>query len=169
MTIGERIKELRIHQKMSQQALADDLHISRQSVSKWEQNLTWPTFANVVAISDIFDVSLDSLIRGDKEFMNNLEQNPHARILEIIGLGGVIAIIFLTIIAFGGIKEAHIDVWIQLLQVIAFIFLALNVNWTKINNSLTKKGLIWGIIWFAALAVPAITDFVAGFINGLSR
>lgn len=169
MTIGERIKLLRTKNQMTQQALADRVHISRQSISKWEQDLAWPSFANIVIISDTFDVSLDELIRGDAEFIANLERKPHIKILEVIEIGFLIAIVFLTTLLLLGISETRIAGWMSLLQLLSFIFLAVNINWRKINDSLTQWGLFWGIIWFATLAIPAIIDFFNGIIYGLSH
>ncbi|WP_054734879.1 helix-turn-helix domain-containing protein [Secundilactobacillus similis] len=60
MHIGARLKQQRQQRGWSQQELADQLHISRQSISKWEQETALPSFANVVAMSDLFGVSLES-------------------------------------------------------------------------------------------------------------
>ncbi|GAA5423180.1 helix-turn-helix domain-containing protein [Tetragenococcus halophilus] len=73
MKISEQIKKQREMKHWSQQELADKLHISRQSISKWEQDVALPSFANIVAISDLFEISLDELIRGDEELMNKFK------------------------------------------------------------------------------------------------
>ncbi|WP_268912311.1 helix-turn-helix domain-containing protein [Lentilactobacillus sp. SPB1-3] len=170
MTIGERIKELRTINGITQQELADSLHISRQSISKWEKNLVWPSFANVVAISDKFDVSLDEMIRGDEQFMESLEHRKvNTNIAKIIGFGILIAVIAIILSAIIGFKEENLINVMSLIQAIAFLYMALNVNWRKINDSLSTKGIINAIIWFASLAIPQITDFVSGFINGMNH
>ncbi|WP_282801348.1 hypothetical protein [Secundilactobacillus kimchicus] len=101
--------------------------------------------------------------------MANLERKPHIKILEVIEIGFLIAIVFLTTLLLLGISETRIAGWISLLQLVSFIFLAVNINWRKINDSLTQWGLFWGIIWLATLAVPAIIDFFTDFIYGLSH
>jgi len=59
MQIGKQLQQRRKEQGMSQELLAEKLHISRQSISKWENGSSLPSFANVVAISELFDLSLD--------------------------------------------------------------------------------------------------------------
>ncbi|GAY72275.1 helix-turn-helix domain-containing protein [Lentilactobacillus kosonis] len=169
MTIGECIRELRTSNNMTQQELADNIHISRQSISKWEKDLAWPSFANVVAISDTFDVSLDAIIRGDEQFMKSLEKKTNSNISKIVGLGLIIATTVVILSKIIGFKQERLANITSVIQLITFIFMALNINWRKINASLSTTGLIWGIIWFSSLAIPQIIDFIAGFTNGMNH
>ena len=66
MEIGTRIKEQRELKNWSQDELAEILNISRQSISKWELNKVYPSIDMLIKMSDLFDVSLDELIKGDK-------------------------------------------------------------------------------------------------------
>ena len=68
MTLGEKIKELRIKNNLSQEELANKLGVTRQAVSKWEQNLALPDTNNLILISKIFNVKIDELIN----YNNNL-------------------------------------------------------------------------------------------------
>jgi len=63
MTIGEKIQTLRKQYGMSQEQLADALNISRQAVSKWENNESQPDIENLIEISNMFSVSTDYLIK----------------------------------------------------------------------------------------------------------
>ena len=67
MNIGEKIKQLRKSNHMSQEELAEKLGVSRQSVSQWEQNATQPSLDNLIAISKEFNVSVDDITRDDIE------------------------------------------------------------------------------------------------------
>jgi len=62
MEIGTRIKALRVKKKLSQEALAAELNVSRQAVTKWENNTSKPSTANLLALCKIFDISLDELV-----------------------------------------------------------------------------------------------------------
>ena len=62
LAIGEKIKELRLASGWSQGDLATRVMVSRQSVSKWENNVTIPDIEKLVDLSDLFDVSLDELV-----------------------------------------------------------------------------------------------------------
>lgn len=62
--IGERLLELRTQKQMTQEELAEQLGVARQSVSKWESNGTFPNMNKLLEICEIFQVSLDYLLRG---------------------------------------------------------------------------------------------------------
>lgn len=66
MTLGESIYKHRKRSGMSQDGLAERLGVSRQSVSKWETDTAVPEVERLVAMSEIFGVTLDELVRGDK-------------------------------------------------------------------------------------------------------
>ncbi len=65
MTVfSEQLKKLRQEKKLSQDALAEQLFISRQAISKWENGDASPDLDNLIKISEIFEVSLDELVLG---------------------------------------------------------------------------------------------------------
>lgn len=61
------LKSIREAKKMSQEEVAKALHISRQSISKWENDRSNPDLENIVALSKIYEVSVDELINGISE------------------------------------------------------------------------------------------------------
>ncbi len=65
MELGERILRLRGEKNLSQEALADALGVSRQSVSKWENGVSVPELDKLVQMGELFGVSLDELIKGE--------------------------------------------------------------------------------------------------------
>ena len=65
MEIGTRIKQLRAERQLSQEALANALNISRQSVTKWENNASKPSTANILALCEFFDIPLNELVAAD--------------------------------------------------------------------------------------------------------
>lgn len=65
MTIGERIYELRRQHYVSQEELADIMQVSRQSVSKWETDQSYPELDKIAKLAKYFDVSTDYLITGE--------------------------------------------------------------------------------------------------------
>lgn len=70
MEIGARIKEHRRTAGMSQDDLAARVYVSRQTISSWENSKTYPDFQSLLLLSEIFDATVDSLIKGDVETMN---------------------------------------------------------------------------------------------------
>ncbi|MBQ8815156.1 MAG: helix-turn-helix transcriptional regulator [Lachnospiraceae bacterium] len=67
MTLGEKIYTLRKQNGLSQEQLAEALNVSRQSISKWEGNVTYPEPDKLIALSEYFQVSLDYLMKTDCE------------------------------------------------------------------------------------------------------
>ncbi|WP_216358473.1 helix-turn-helix domain-containing protein [Weissella confusa] len=80
LAIGEKIKELRLASGWSQGDLATRVLVSRQSVSKWENNITVPDIEKLVDLSELFDVSLDELILSKTD--NVLPENEDA--IEVV-------------------------------------------------------------------------------------
>lgn len=88
-SIGKKIKEARFIKKMTQQELADLLHVSRSAISNWERERNYPDLDSIVHLSDILEVSLDQLLREDnimvKEISNEQRKNKKRKlILRII-------------------------------------------------------------------------------------
>lgn len=71
MNLGKKIYEQRIKKNLSQGDLANLLNVSRQSVSKWENNNTVPDLEKMIKLSEIFEISLDELVKGEKSSSNN--------------------------------------------------------------------------------------------------
>lgn len=70
MNLGEKIYQLRNERNMSQGDLADRLDVSRQSVSKWENNTAVPDLDRLIKLCDIFEISLDDLTGREKSERN---------------------------------------------------------------------------------------------------
>ncbi|WP_338471664.1 helix-turn-helix transcriptional regulator [Niallia sp. XMNu-256] len=66
MTLGEKIKEFRKKTGLSQEQLADKLSVSRQAITKWENDRGIPDITNLQCLANLFDVSIDSLINNSK-------------------------------------------------------------------------------------------------------
>ena len=65
MSFGDNLQFLRKRQDLTQEALAEKLEVSRQSVSKWESNSAYPEMGTILQLCDMFSVDLDTLLRGD--------------------------------------------------------------------------------------------------------
>lgn len=72
MKLSDRIKAERNKRNMSQDALANELHVSRQAISKWETGQSYPDLEKLIQLSDIFGITLDELVKGDKNLEKKL-------------------------------------------------------------------------------------------------
>ena len=67
MDIGTKIKEARLAAQLTQEQTAEALGVSRQTMSNWKNNKTYPDIVSVIKMSDLFDVSLDHLLKEKEE------------------------------------------------------------------------------------------------------
>ncbi|MGN0487071.1 MAG: helix-turn-helix domain-containing protein [Acutalibacteraceae bacterium] len=159
MTLGKKIASLRNAKKMSQSDLAEKLDVSRQSVSKWETGASVPELDKLITMSDIFNISIDELVKSDslaeeikdetKEIKSSyiLQKNPRSA-KQITGfillgcgiIGGILGFIFSAELLFAALC----------LVIFGIICLA------------TKKytGLLCG--WFALL-LAAVPIYIVGY------
>ena len=104
MNLGKRIVTIRKERKMSQEDFAELFNVTRQTISSWENSKSYPDIETIVKISDKFNISLDILLREDKNmietYKNDSKQKKIFRRISII-LTIIIIIIVLAII---GIK-----------------------------------------------------------------
>lgn len=85
MTMGEKLAKLRKEHNLTQEQFAELLKVSRQSVSKWELNTTYPDTEKLIRISKLFDCSLDYLLKDEIEQMdiNVVAANEEARYIKL--------------------------------------------------------------------------------------
>lgn len=65
MEIGKQIRKYRTELQLSQDALAEKVYVTRQTISNWENDRCYPDVKSLVLLSDVFGISLDILIKGD--------------------------------------------------------------------------------------------------------
>ena len=74
MELGKQIKMHRQEAHLSQEELANRVYVSRQTISNWENDKSYPDVNSLVLLSEIFQTSLDNLIKGDIEVMKDVIQ-----------------------------------------------------------------------------------------------
>lgn len=84
MLISEKIKLLRQDNRLTQKELALKLHVSAQAVSNWELNKGFPDISNLIMLSDLFDITLDSLIKEDVDMKEQLLQDKASKNINLI-------------------------------------------------------------------------------------
>lgn len=113
MGLGENIYRLRTGRGMSQDELSDCLGVSRQSISKWENDSSVPELERLVQMADIFGVSLDALVKGEQSGSAPPTQTPVERPAErgasgsqrtlgaVLLIAGVLVALFLFLLGGG--------------------------------------------------------------------
>lgn len=69
MEIGQQIKTLRAKNNLSQDEFAEKIYVSRQTISNWENNKSYPDVKSLLLMSSLFHTSLDTLVKGDIDEM----------------------------------------------------------------------------------------------------
>ena len=72
MEIGSKLKKARLEKKLTQENVATILNLSRSTISSWEVGRSYPDLDNLVEISNLYDVSLDNLLREDAKMIKQL-------------------------------------------------------------------------------------------------
>ena len=160
MDIGIKLKIARTNKRMTQEQVAEVLGVSRQTISNWENNKSYPDIVSVIKMSDIYSVSLDHLLKEEKSMNHNyrefLEESTNTvkakRRLEKIALFSAYFFVWsIAMVVFWLVKkpvpsEFYVVIrWIllPLVSLATTIFIAKNNYWGKGN-------------WFAVL-IAAIT------------
>lgn len=90
MELGSQIKKYRTELGLSQDALAEKIYVSRQSISNWETGKNYPDLNSLIRMSEIFHVTVDVLLKGDVEEMKELigreDQNEFQKLSKIFSM-----------------------------------------------------------------------------------
>lgn len=77
MEIGKKLKNARIEAGLTQEKAAEKIDVSRQTISNWENEKSYPDIISVIALSDLYSVSLDELLKGDQKMAKHLEESTN--------------------------------------------------------------------------------------------
>lgn len=144
MNLGENIYRFRTEKNMSQGDLADALEVSRQSVSKWENNSAVPELEKLMKMAQIFETTLDELVTGKKitspapvpsAVSPAAEHLPARKIVGIVLLGlGLLCVLVCTVLAIlmGNLYEDDLMTAVLILGaplvLLGILFLAVRYN-----------------------------------------
>lgn len=78
MMIAEKIKNARIQKGYTQEQVAEKLLVSRQTVSNWENGKSLPDIISIIRMSDLYELSLDELIKEDKALLKKMDKDVRA-------------------------------------------------------------------------------------------
>lgn len=77
MEIGKKLKNARLEAGLTQEKAAEKIDVSRQTISNWENEKSYPDIISVIALSDLYSVSLDELLKGDQKMAEHLEESTN--------------------------------------------------------------------------------------------
>lgn len=78
MRIADEIKNARIQKGYTQEQVSENLLVSRQTISNWENGKTLPDIISIIRMSELYELSLDELVKGDKVLLEKIERDVSA-------------------------------------------------------------------------------------------
>lgn len=108
MEIGTKLKNARIASGLTQEKVAEEIQVSRQTISNWENEKSYPDIVSVINLGELYHISLDELLKGDSKMIKHLEESTdvvssNKKLLAAIG--GNVALLILFILLNGIIGE----------------------------------------------------------------
>lgn len=102
MEIGKQLKDARISSGLTQEGAAEKINVSRQTISNWENEKTYPDIISVIKLSDVYSISLDDLLKGDKKMIGHLEESTNIvksnkKLISAIIANGFLLILFMLL------------------------------------------------------------------------
>ena len=77
MEVGKKLKDARIQSGLTQENVAEKINVSRQTISNWENEKSYPDIINIIELSNLYSISLDVLLKGDKKMIEQLEESTN--------------------------------------------------------------------------------------------
>jgi len=103
MEISKCIKDSRQKNNISQESLAEQLNVSRQTISSWETGKSYPDIVSVIKMSDIFNISLDKMLKEDIKLIHNMQEKMD----NVTSNQSIIFTMVFALVLFGGMYFIH--------------------------------------------------------------
>ena len=102
MEIGKKLKDARIKSGLTQEIIAEKINVSRQTISNWENEKSYPDIVSVIELSNLYSISLDDLLKGDEKMMEHLEESTNIvksnkKLIGAIILSVIIVMLLITL------------------------------------------------------------------------
>ena len=105
MEIGKKLKDARMRSGFTQESVAEKVIVSRQTISNWENEKSYPDIISVIELSNLYSISLDELLKGDEKMMEHLEESTNVvkstrKLIGAILLNIITVILLITLSMF---------------------------------------------------------------------
>ncbi len=112
MDISERLKEARQNMGMTQDQVAEEIMVSRVTISHWENGKSLPDIVSLISLSNLYSISLDDLLKGDskmtekvKKDAKNADKNKRLILITAILVIAVLLVYAFSTIVGGAFKD----------------------------------------------------------------
>ncbi|WP_282920662.1 helix-turn-helix domain-containing protein [Ignavigranum ruoffiae] len=131
MTIGQQLKTARMQAGMTQEEISEALDVSRQTISNWENDKSYPDVRTVIELSELYQLSLDALLKENEEFVQHIDDNTNVvksnrKLIKAIVINILLILIVLLINYFLPLKiYGLVTIFILALCMTGFIYFEL--------------------------------------------
>ena len=143
MELGKLIKKQRAELGLTQEEVAKKLSVTRQTLSNWENEKSYPDLDQLLKLSDIYHFSIDSLLRGDPELRKSLDSGKVKRILEPLNY---LLIFLLAVMGAVGFIDTKA---LRLIMVIAILIVPVIIGFVQLRMD-----------HYIGYSLPTLKDFV---------
>jgi transcriptional regulator with XRE-family HTH domain len=164
MNIGQKLKHTRLAVGLTQESVAEKIGVSRQTISNWENDRSYPDIVSVIELSNLYSISLDELLKEDLKMVEYLQESTDVvksrqKLSKLILVTAYLVIWVLSIVVFwlGGKQDA------MGYSLVAFYFV-LPVS-TLIISVLIGKGDGWTNVKWLMLLFFGIMNMLAPYFT----
>lgn len=134
MELNAQIKRYRTELNLSQEELAEKIYVTRQTISNWENEKSYPDIHSLLLLSSLFNVSLDQLIKGDIETMKEIINEQEIR--QFNYYGNIFSVHFLILI----LSLAPLFIWLEQYAFLPFgVMFAITMFWALKVEKIKKE------------------------------
>ncbi len=179
MNISVKLKNARLACNLTQEAVAEKVGVTRQTISNWENGKSYPDIVSIIILSDVYEKTLDSLLKGDDDMIKHLKESTNVTksnkqlVLSFL-LTGVLSVVFILIRIFVPIPAITdvipniIAMAIFAVGIIIVIFTSINIQklakQQTSNKTLLKIGFI---LLYILIYIPLIIVIPDAVSSGL--
>ncbi|MEJ6400015.1 helix-turn-helix domain-containing protein [Nicoliella lavandulae] len=160
MRFGERLKQARQTMHLTQDQVANDFFVTRQTISSWENEKTYPDMTSLIKLSDYYHISLDTLLKEDTGMRETLEKKTVANGLKPLMRNMIINDLLFLVLLIGDISglinSKHLIMLIVTILTFINVFTmlslqrfadqnTLNINYYNLSRRFPKKS--WNVLF----------------------
>ena len=172
MNIGQKLKNVRLATGLTQESIAEKIGVSRQTISNWENDKSYPDIINVIALSNLYSISLDELLKEDVNMVKYLQEstnivNSKQKLSKQILVIAYLTIWALSIIVFwfGGNQDAMGYSLVVFYFVLPISTLIISVFIGKSNGWTNVKWLMLLFFGIMNMLAPYLTFSLSNMIH----
>ena len=133
MTFGDHLKSVRLEKHLTQDQVAKDFFITRQTISSWDNEKTYPDITNLIKLSEYYHISLDTLLKEDDGLRKYLEKKDVSQSLSPVRISLLGIDVILSLILLSSLLN-----WIQINSIVMSLICIITVLTIVALNEITK-------------------------------